>query len=433
MATDRASIKITKRTVDSALPAASRYELWDSELKGFGLRVEPSGSKSFIVRYRAGAGGRTAPKRFMSIGRYGDPWTPDDARRRAKEVLGAAAKGEDPARTKAKERAAATIPELAAAFMAEHVRKKRKPKTAEDYQHVIDNYLLNDFRQRKAHEIARADLSRLHGKLSHKPAIANRLIAVASSMFSWGAEHGYVPEGFNPASRIEKYAEQGRERFLTVEELTRLGEALREAETAGIPWEVDESKATAKHAPKAENRRTVFGPIPVAAVRLLLLTGCRLREVLHLKWEFIDFERGIVFLPDSKTGRKPVVLNAPALAVLASLPRLGPYVLPGDNSEKPRHDLKKIWAAVSRRAGLPGVRIHDLRHTFASVGAGGGMGLPIVGKLLGHSQAATTARYAHLDADPLRRASDRIAGAITAALDGKIGEVVPLSTKVTAR
>ncbi|WP_369414221.1 site-specific integrase [Microvirga puerhi] len=147
-----------------------------------------------------------------------------------------------------------------------------------------------------------------------------------------------------------------------------------------------------KHAPKAENRRTVFDPFPVAALRLLLLTGCRLREVLHLKWDYVDFERGIVFLPDSKTGRKPVVLNAPALAVLADLPRVGPYVVPSDDPTRPQHDLKKIWAAVSRRASLSGVRLHDLRHTFASIGAAGGLGLPIIGKLLGHSQAATTAR-----------------------------------------
>jgi integrase len=164
------------------------------------------------------------------------------------------------------------------------------------------------------------------------------------------------------------------------------------------------------------------------------LTGCRLREVLHLKWSYIDFDRGMIFLPDSKTGRKPVVLNAPALAVLASVPNIGSYVVPGDDPEKPRHDLKKIWAAACRRAGLGSVRLHDLRHTFASVGAGGGLGLPIVGRLLGHTQAATTARYAHLDADPLRRASDRIGGAISAALDGnKSAEIVDLAEVASQR
>jgi integrase len=284
--------------------------------------------------------------------------------------------------------------------------------------------------RRKAQEIARGDLSRLHGRLSDKPAIANRLIAVASSMFSWGSEHGFTPEGFNPASRIEKYKEKRRERFLSSNEIERIGEALREAETIGLPWEPEPDSAKAKHAPKAENRRTKISPEAAAAIRLLLLTGARLREILHLRWEYVDFERGLLLLPDSKTGRKTIILNAPALSILEGLERVSPYVIPGEDPEKPRADLKRPWAAISERAGLTGVRLHDLRHTHASFGAGSGMGLPIIGKLLGHTQAATTARYAHLDADPLRKASDRIGGAIAAALDGKPkAPVVPLNGK----
>jgi integrase len=153
-------------------------------------------------------------------------------------------------------------------------------------------------------------------------------------------------------------------------------------------------------------RRTVLSPHAVAAIRLLLFTGCRLREILHLRWTEVDFERGLLSLPDSKTGKKSVILNAPALAVLADLPRIGEFVIAGEAPDKPRADLRKPWEAVSRAADLKGVRLHDLRHSFASVGAGGGLGLPIVGKLLGHKNAATTERYAHLDTDPLRRASD---------------------------
>lgn len=189
---------------------------------------------------------------------------------------------------------------------------------------------------------------------------------------------------------------------------------------------MDESKPTAKHAPKA-NRFTKVAPSAAAALRLLLFTGCRLREILHLRWEHVDIERGCLFLPDSKSGPKTVILNATALAVLNNLQRLGPYVVPGDDPEQPRHDLKRPWDAVTKRAGLSGVRLHDLRHTYASFGAGGGLGLPIIGRLLGHAQAATTARYAHLDSDPLRRASEAIAGRIAAALDGKrTGAVVRL-------
>jgi integrase len=237
-------------------------------------------------------------------------------------------------------------------------------------------------------------------------------------MFSWGSTHGYVPEAFNPASRIEKYQEKRRERFLSSVEIERIGEALREAETIGLPWEPDPNKKS-KHAPKDESRRVKVSAEAVAAIRLLLLTGARLREILHLRWEYVDFERGLLLLPDSKTGRKTIILNAPALLILEGLDRISEYVIPGEDPEKPRSDLKRPWAAVSARAGLKSVRLHDLRHTHASFGAGSGMGLPIIGKLLGHTQSATTARYAHLDADPLRRASNKIGGAIAAALEGK--------------
>ncbi len=210
-----------------------------------------------------------------------------------------------------------------------------------------------------------------------------------------------------------------------------LGTAIREAETIGIEWNIDPDKEF-KHVPK-ENRRTVIGEHAAAAIRLLLFTGCRLREILHLKWQDVDLERGLLFLPTSKTGKKAVVLNAPALSVLTSIRRIGKYVIASNTAEtpdeRPRSDLKRPWAVVSRRAGLEGVRLHDLRHNFAAFGAGGGMGLPIIGKLLGHTQATTTQRYAHLDADPLRRASNAIGHSIASALGeaGSKGDVVKLN------
>ena len=144
---------------------------------------------------------------------------------------------------------------------------------------------------------------------------------------------------------------------------------------------MDETKVNAKHVPKA-NRSTKIAPSAAAALRLLLFTGCRLREILHLRWEHVDVERGCLFLPDSKSGRKTIILNAPALAVLNGLERIGPYVVPGVDPKQPRHDLKRPWDAVTKRAGVTGVRLHDLRHTYASFGAGGGLGLPIIGRLL---------------------------------------------------
>ena len=304
---------------------------------------------------------------------------------------------------------------------------KRKPSTAAFYRHVLTKIVRPELGAAKADKLTRAQVAKLHAKLRGTPFQANRVLAVLGSMYAFGGRIGVVSEGTNPARRIDKFKEHRRERFLTGKELEGLGAAIREAETQGIPWDVDEAKPKARHLPKAKNRYTKIGPFAAAAIRLLLFTGCRLREILHLKWEQVDLERGLLFLADSKTGRKTVILNAPALAVLTGLNRLGSYVVPGDDPEKPRADLKRPWEAVGKRAGLDGVRLHDLRHTYASFGAGGGLGLPIIGKLLGHTQASTTARYAHLDNDPLRRASEAIGGRIAAALDGnKSASVVPL-------
>jgi integrase len=180
--------------------------------------------------------------------------------------------------------------------------------------------------------------------------------------------------------------------------LARLGDALKEGETAGLPWQLDENKPKARHLAKEENRCTVLDPYAVAAIRLLILTGARPREILHARWQEVDFERGILFLPDSKTGRKPVYLSAAALAILNALPRVegNLHIVPGEKAGQPRADLKKPWAAVTNKAAaLEGLRIRDLRHSFASFGAGASLGLPIIGKLLGHTQASTTHRYAH--------------------------------------
>lgn len=417
--------RITKRVVDSLRPQASEYTVWDGRLPGFGVRVRPSGAMSYIVVYRAGSG-RGAPFRRFTLATVGKA-TPEKARKRAQAILGAVAHGHDPAGEKTSERGVPTVAELADQFMAEHIEPKRKQGTAVFYRDILNRMVKPKLGTTKADKVTRAAVANVHGKLRATPFQANRLLAVVGSMYAFAGRSGVVPEGMNPARRIDKFKEHRRERFLTGNELERLGAAIREAETKGIPWEVDQASPKAKHLPKAKNRFTKVGPFAMAALRLLLFTGCRLREILHLKWDHVDLERGLLFLPDSKSGRKTVILNAPAMTVLAGLERLGSYVVPGDDPDKPRADLKRPWEAVSKRAGLDGVRLHDLRHTYASFGAGSGLGLPIIGKLLGHTQASTTHRYAHLDADPLRRASDTIAGQISAALEGrKSATVVPI-------
>jgi integrase len=321
-----------------------------------------------------------------------------------------------------------TVRDLAERFLSEHVQPKKKKSTASNYEIVLNKHVLPKLANLRADKVTTADIAELHravakqrkdGKQPYRHQ-ATRTVAIVSSMYTFAARQHVVPAGFNPAKGVERYREEGRERFLDAAELARLGDAIREAETTGIPYDVDESRAGSKHAPRPENRRIMIGPHAAAALRLLLFTGARLREILHLRWNEIDFERGLLRLADSKTGKKPIILNAPALAILADLPRASDYVIAGNDPRKPRSDIKRPWELVRDRAGLQGTRLHDLRHSFASFGAGAGLGLPVVGRLLGHVQAATTQRYAHLDADPLRRASERIAGDIAAALgEGK--------------
>jgi integrase len=422
--------RITKRMVDALQANGGEFTAWDDTLSGFGVRVRPTGAKSYVVVYRAGTG-RGAPVRRYTIAAVGKI-APERARARAKAILGAVAHGQDPANQKSAEHGAPTVTELADRFMADHVRTKRKAGTAEFYRDILDRIVKPAVGTMKADKVTRLQVGKLHSSLSETPFQANRVLAVLGSMYAFAGRAGIVTEGSNPARGIDKFKESRRERFLTGEELERLGSAIREAETIGIPWTADESRLNAKHVPKAM-RFTRIAPSAAAALRLLLFSGCRLREILHLRWEHVDFERGCLFLPDSKSGRKTVILNAPALAVLNALERVGPYVVPADNPAQPRHDLKRPWHAVTKHAGLLGVRLHDLRHTYASFGAGGGLGLPIIGRLLGHAQVATTARYAHLDNDPLRRASEAIAGRIAAALEGKkLASITSLAERLTA-
>jgi integrase len=415
--------RITKRAVDALQCPAGRDRdfLWDDALAGFGVAAFPTGRKVYVAQYR-----QNGRSRRSNIGEHGR-LTPDEARSQAKTILGAVETGADPIAERRAAREVRTFGAVAEDFMRLHVAAKRKGRTEASYREVLEKHVYPVLKSRRIVEVRRADMAKLHSAMIATPSAANRVLAVVSSIWNWAARREEVGAGSNPCSGIERYPEQGRERFLTTEELGRLGAALAEGEGSGLPYEVDETKPGSKHAPKADKRRVKLDPFAVAAIRLLILTGARLREILDARWQYVDLERGVVFLPDSKTGKKPIYLSAAAQVVLAALPRIegNPHVIAGARDGAPRADLKKPWRAVTKAAGLDGVRLHDLRHSFASVGAGASMGLPIIGKLLGHSQAATTHRYAHLDADPLRRAVDTIGATIAAAMErGKTAEVV---------
>jgi integrase len=416
--------RITKRLVDSLKATKRDYYAFDTDTIGFAVRVRATGGMSYIVQYKAGSG-RGAPTRRVTLGAVGK-MTPEQARKAAGKVLGSVAHGEDPAADKANERRSLLIGDVIEAFLAEHAEAKRKASTAAWYRDGLERIVMPAFGGMKPDTVTRQDVARLHSSLRETPVQANRVLAMIGALYGFAAKAGYVAERYNPARGIEKYREQARDRFLTREELARLGDVLREGETEGLPWR---GEYVSKHTPKEENRRTGLDPFAVAGIRLLILTGARLREILDAQWQHIDFERGILFLPDSKRGRKPVYLNAPALEVLSGLPRIegNPHIIAGLKDGAPRADLKKPWAGVTKASGLDGLRIHDLRHSFASIGAGASLGLPIIGKLLGHTQAATTHRYAHLDSDPMRRAAETIGATIAAAMGGASSNVVPLA------
>lgn len=433
MQTARGAIKISKRIVDLADCTRGRHSLWDSELRGFGVQIEPTGTKTYVVRYRPKGLGRDGPRRFYKIGRHGD-LTADEARQRAKSILGLVADGQDPAADMksarsdhVRRRNALTVEALGAIFLREHIKARRKERTAIGYESLLRKHAYPQIGQLKAEALTRADVARLHASLKGSPHTANRVVAVLGSMYSYAQKNELVPENSNPTRGIEKFPEEGRERYLSSAELQRLGAALVEGETIGLPWEFDPTDPKSKHVPREwKGQREKLDPYAAAAIRLLLLTGARLREILDLRWNYVDLERGLLFLPDSKTGKKTIVLSSAALAIVEHLAedsregqKCSGYVIRGIEDGKPRYDLKRPWEAIRRHAKLDGARLHDLRHTFASLGAGASLGLPIVGKLLGHSQPQTTARYAHLDADPLRRASNIIGAQIEQAMIGK--------------
>ncbi|MDR6954877.1 integrase [Ancylobacter sp. 3268] len=427
------SARISKRIVDALVPGAVDQYVWDTELPGFGIRVRPSGAATYIITYRVGSGRRASKKRLVIsvVGKC----TPDEARKIARQKLALVVTGGDPAADRARKRADLTVAELCDRYLEEGCALK-KASTVEADKSRVHAHIKPLLGKKLIGEIDRSDLERFMRDVADgrtrrseliRPGVrsvvrggkgtATRTLRQIGGMFSWAVRQRLMPS--NPAAGLEKFPDRKSERFLSSSELAALGAALREAETTGVPWRIDAAKSGVKHVAK-RRQSTVSDAYAVAAIRLLLLTGCRLGEILNLRWAEIDFERGLLLLPDSKTGRKSVILNAPAVVMLSELPRIGIYVIASSSAglpgEKPRADLKRPWAAVSRRAGLEGVRLHDLRHTHASIGAGAGLGLPVIGKLLGHTQPSTTARYAHVDNDPLRKASNAIANRIAAAM-----------------
>ncbi len=359
---------------------------WDSYVTGFGVRVYPSGSKVYIAQAR-GPGG---PKR-VTIGRHG-VINADEARRRAALVVNRIKSGEEAVPKPMKPVAGPTVAEAAARYLAEYVEVRCKPHTAAMTRSLLGRRILPALGGTPLVVVERAQVAELHQSMHETPPTANRTVGILSALYRYAERWGLIPEGApNPCRAVVKFPKRQGERFLTDEEFIRLGRTLDEVESGK---------------PKCANA--------VAAIRLLALTGCRKSEILTLRWENVALEEGELRLPDSKTGARVVSLPPQAVALLAALPREegNPWVIRGRKPGVRLRNIYGVWYSVRARADLDDVRLHDLRHSFASRALALGESLPMIGRLLGHSRIETTARYAHLARDTAHEAAERVAASI---------------------
>jgi len=376
--------KLTKKIVEATLPQDKDLILWDSEISGFMCKVTPAGRKSYFLYYRTQEKRQRRPK----IGDHG-VLTSEQARSIAQQWLLQISQGKDPSLEKQEVRVIPTMKELADQYMREHAPRKKLSSQKED-KRLWDQYILPAFGSLKVTTLDRSDIAKFHHSLQHLSTTANRVLSLLSKAFNLAELWGYRSNHSNPCLHVKKYSENKRERFLSQDEISRLMNALDEEEKDNPhPW-------------------------PLYAIRLLLLTGCRLNEILTLKWEEVDFANQCLRLRDSKTGKKPVYLSSAAIDLLKAIPREvgNPFVICGGKEGKHLINLQKPWRRIRAKIGLNDVRIHDLRHTFASIAASNGLSLPIIGALLGHKQTQTTARYAHLIGQSLIEASEKIGGKI---------------------
>jgi integrase len=447
-------MKLTQTVAEALAPRAQAYVVYDAP-PGFGCRITPRGARAWVFEYRVG-GGRGSATRRMTLGRI-EALPYNKARRAAEALYHRTRLGEDPAGARDEQRGAITIASLVERYMTEEA-PTLKPKTARLYAGYFRNHIVPALGNKRARNVTFTDIAKMHRAIgADTPVAANRTVALMSSLYTWAGKAGEVPRGTNPAADVSRFKEQARTRYLSDDEITRLGETLALAETEGLPYTISSASADRikkiraliddprgdaavravaretlaklkagkrnKHAP-GPNARHLVSPHATGAIRLLLLSGCRLSEILTLRWADVDVARGLLMLPDSKTGARPVWLNAAALAVLETLStiRRGDYVIAGEQPDQPRADLNKPWRQIVKHARLDGVTLHPLRHTHASIGVGAGIGLPLVGALLGHRNVKTTQRYAHIANDPARRAAETIGTTIAAALERRSPE-----------
>lgn len=403
--------RLSKSTLDKALVQDADYFIWDADLKGFGVKVARGGRKSFVCKYRVG-GGRSAPTRRMTIGAYGSPWTVDQARQEARRILGKAVNGEDPAAIRLEARNRITVAELCALYLERGVGTKKASTLATD-RGRIERHIKPLLGRKKVSDVTRADIKRFlqdvaEGKTEADvktgkrgraivrggKGTASRTVGLLGGIFSFAIDSGLTDE--NPVKGVKRYPDKKGQRFLRESELQALGLAIQTAEESGL------------------------NPAALAIIKLLIFTGARKGEIEQLKWSEVDLAGGYLRLDDSKTGQKIIPLNGAAAKVLAEIPRMdgSRYVFPAHRDNGFYQGTPKVWKVVRQNAGLDDVRLHDIRHSFASIAVSGGASLPVVGALLGHSNSATTQQYAHLLDDPLKLVTEAVGNVLEKSFSG---------------
>jgi len=369
--------KLTNKLIDSLKSNNKNYIIWDDEIKGLGIRINDL-SKKFIVKYRIGHG-RNAQIRKPVLGKYNILKT-EEARKLAREWLLKASKGEDPCEVNNND---LSIKEFCQLYIERHAKLKKKKSTMIEDQRLIRLQIIPNFGKIKVTDLTRAMLIKHHEKLHQTPYMANRFLALVSKMMNLAEKWEFRSLNTNPCKHIDRNPEKAREVYLSLDQLERVGLAMRELK-------------------ETENEYVL------SAIKLLILTGCRKGEILNLKWDYINFKNSCINLPDSKTGEKEIHLNPSAMSILQSLEKKSDYIFVSRVQNKKITGISTTWKKIRKIADLTNVRPHDLRHTFATHAVNDGLSLPIIAKILGHKDLKTTQRYAHLHEDPVKKANNKV-------------------------
>jgi integrase len=393
--------KLTKRIVEAIRPEPqSEVVVWDAVLPGFGVRVKPSGVRSYIVQYR-NEHGRSKRGTIGSHGRL----TLDQARRQARQLLASVVAGADPVAERKAMREAPTMNDLLDRYITDHLEPHNKARTQEEFKRIVRKHIRPSMGAMKAAGVTRQDVAKLHKALDDTPRMANTVLSVLSKMFNLAEVWGMRPDGSNPVRLIKRYPENRRERFCTDSELGQLGVALSQAEQ------------------QQTEPQSVLD-----AIRLLALTGCRLSEVIRLRWADVDLESHKLAIRDGKAGGRWQTVGAETVAFLSGMSRVegSPWVLPHTDPAKhlPDYTLKKAWRRIRARASLGDVRLHDLRHTVGTYAGQTGANAFLIRDKLGHRSTAMTGQYVNHSHDPVRQLSDQVEGRIVAAMRGSDGATV---------